>query len=200
MMYRAHGLAAVATVLLSGLSFLTTSGNGTAGDEAAVRDDVLKLADVVQKRDKEECKKQAEAIGKKYELEDVMALMRLRAKKGLGLGPTPGAIKPDGIEAMIINLGGRRTPKPKDLAAQGKALEQAAYVTAAIAEVARDKCPVDKKQGDKDPQSWRTWSEEMYTSALELAQAAQAQNPMAVKAAATKLNASCNSCHTAFRD
>src|SRR5262249_39556256 len=135
---------------------------------------------------------------KKSPLENVMDLLKLRSKQGLGIGPGPGSIKPDGIEAQIINLS-KKAMKPNDLEARSKDLAQAARITAAIALVAQHSCPVAKKEGDKDPKQWDRWSRDMYEEAIRLAAAAQSHNPKDVKTIASKLDSSCNSCHAVFK-
>jgi hypothetical protein len=177
---------------------LTSVENRTAADDAEIRGDILKLASAIENGN-DGAKSQAEVIAKKAELEDVMGLFRLRTKKGIGVGDKPGVIKPDGIEAQIMNLGKRELRK-EQLAAESVDLARAAYIAAAIAEIAEAKCPVDRKQGEKDPNSWRKWAEDMHKSALELAKAANAHKGREVKTAANKLNSSCNACHAVFRE
>ena len=48
--------------------------------------------------------------------------------------------------------------------------------------------------------TWSQWSEAMRKSADELADAAKAKAPAAIKTAAAKLNSTCNNCHGVFRD
>jgi hypothetical protein len=186
-------------IVVSGLSsgFLATASHSSAADDKGLRDEILKLAEAIEKGD--DGSAQAGAIAKKNELEDVMGLFRLRTKKGLGIGPTPNAIKPDGIEAKIMNLG-RKPLHSGELNAEAKELVRAAYITAAIAAIAKEKCPVDKKQGEKDPQSWKGWATDLQKASVELAKAAEAKKANDIKTAATKMNSSCNSCHGVFRD
>ena len=114
-------------------------------------------------------------------------------------GPKPNVVKPDGIEAFIINLEKRAPPKAA-LDKQGADLERMAYISAAIAEIAIYKCPVEKKQKDKDPVKWKQWSEEMRDASLELADAFKAKDAAAIKKAGKKLNDSCTNCHGVFRE
>ena len=171
--------------------FLTGSGSGKAADDKDPREGVLKLADMIEKKDGG-VKKQAEAIAKDADIEDVMHLMALRSKKGVGIGGKPGAIAPDGIEAKIGALGKKALPA-KDAAAQAKDLERAAYIAAAIAQVAQSKLP------DKNAKQWQGFAEDMHKGALDLAKAAKAKNADDIKAAATKLEGACNACHEKFR-
>jgi cytochrome c556 len=88
----------------------------------------------------------------------------------------------------------------KELDAYAADLARAAYIAAAVAEVAKDKCPVTKKEGDKDPKDWKNWVESMQKAALELADAAKTKKPSAVKAAADKVDGACKTCHKVFKE
>src|SRR5262249_35547181 len=154
-----------ATALLAGMTAWA------AADKDQVRNDILKLAETIARGDRSGADQQAAEIAKKSQLENVMDLLKLRAKQGLGVGPAPGVIKPDGIEAQIINLS-KKAMRPNDLQARAKDLAQAARITAAIALVAKRSCPVATKEGDKDPKQWERWSNDMYEEAIRLAEAA----------------------------
>jgi hypothetical protein len=182
----------IATALLAGTAAWAAAGK----DE--VRNDILKLAETIARGDASAADQQAAQIAKKSQLENVMDLLKLRSKEGLGIGPEPGAIKPDGIEAQIINLS-KKAMRPNDLDARAKDLAQAARITAAVALVAQHSCPVAKREGDKDPKQWESWSHDMYEEAIRLAVAAQAHKPRDVKAIASKLDSSCNACHAVFK-
>ncbi len=184
-------------LLLAGGLLLSPRG-GAAADDKELREEILKLADAEQEKGGN-LSQQADAIGKKAELEDIMSVFRLRTKKGLGVGATPGAVKPDGIEAQVMSLGKRPLPASQ-LSATSHDLARAAYVVAAVADIIRNKCPVDKKQGEKDPASWQMWTQDMHQAALDMAAAAQAKQPKQLQMAANKLNSTCNNCHGVFRD
>jgi hypothetical protein len=169
-----------------------------AADQDSVRNDILKLAETIARGDHSAADQQAADIAKKSQLENVMDLLKLRNKQGLGIGPAPGTMKPDGIEAQIINLS-KKAMKPNDLEARAKDLAQAARITAAIALVAQRSCPVAKKEAEKDPKQWAGWSHDMYEEALRLAAAAEAHDPKDLKAVASKLDSSCNACHAVFK-
>jgi hypothetical protein len=194
----ARGSVIGVVFLVAAFCVATNARSWSRADDGGIRGEILKLADAIEKGGNA-TKAEAGAIGKKAELEDVMGLFRLRTKKGFGVGEKPGAITPDGIELFIINLGKRELRKDQ-LSSESKDLARAAYVTAAIAEIAESKCPVDKKQGDKDPKSWQLWSGDMRKAALDLAKASEAKDTKAVKTAANKVNSSCNACHAVFRD
>jgi hypothetical protein len=168
-----------------------------AADKDQVKSDILKLAETVGRGDHSAADQQASEIAKKSQLENVMDLLKLRNKQGIGIGE-PGSIRPDGIEAQIINLS-KKAMRANDLEARAKDLAQAARITAAVALVAQHSCPVAKKEGDKDPKQWERWSRDMYEEAIKLAAAAASHKPKDVKAVASKLDSSCNACHAVFK-
>ena len=182
----------MATAILAGMTAWA------AADKNPVRNDILKLAETIARGDRAGADQQAAEIAKNSQLENVMDLLKLRAKQGLGIGSEPGAIKPDGIEAQIIYLS-KKAMRPNDLAARSKDLTQAARITAAVALVAQRSCPVAAKEGEKDPKQWERWSHDMYEEAIRLAEAAEAHNPKHVKTVASKLDTSCNACHAVFK-
>jgi hypothetical protein len=182
----------MATTLLAGMTAWA------AADKGQVRNDIVKLAETIARGDRSAADQQAVQIAKKSQLENVMDLLKLRSKQGLGIGPVPGTIKPDGIEAQIINLS-KKAMRPNDLQARSNELAQAARITAAVALVAQRSCPVAQKEGDKDPKQWERWTRDMYEEAIRLAAAAKANDPKDVKAVAAKLDSSCNACHAVFK-
>jgi Cytochrome C' len=193
MKWHTRVLMASVAVLAAGVA-----GIALAGDEQEARAAVRKLADAVAKNDDAAVKQGADDIAKKYELEEVMHSFQLRTKKGEGVGDKPGAITPDGIEAKFIALGKKPLP-PATLNKEAAAIARAAYLSAAIAEVAERKTP-EKKEGNKDPKDWLAWCKDMKAGSLDLARAAKAKDAKGVKDAASKVNSSCNNCHRVFRD
>jgi hypothetical protein len=194
----------VASALLVWSLVLAT--NGTAADEdKEVRDGILKLADAEAKGDTDAAKKQAQAIaGKVEEIAPVMDLMKPRGDGGLGVGSAPGKITPDGIEkkliAMAKDAGAMKSLTPQQMAAQAEALGRMGDAMAAIAEVAKLKCPVKKKEGQKDPKDWDRWTDEMQKGAREFAEAAKAKDAAKLRTVTLKLNSTCSDCHSVFRD
>ena len=185
-------LSVVATLSL-GTGFLWAVA---AAEDKDVKGTVLKIADAFEKNDAAGAKKLAESL-KDEDLEDVMHLMKPRKDKGLGIGSKAGAVKPDGIELKVIALAMNEPPK-KELDESGEDLAKAAYVAAAIAEVALTQTK-EKTQG-KNPKAWTESAEGMQKGALELASAAKAKKPADVKKAAEKMDNNCKSCHKVFRD
>jgi len=166
-----------------------------AADEKSAKEGIDKLAKSLEKGSPD---KAALESMKKEHLDEIMYLFKLRKSGGFGVGANAGAITPDGIELKIISLG-KKTLKG-DLDKQADAIAEAAYRTAAIADVAIHMCPVKKKMGDKDPKDWEKWSKGMKDAAMELAKAAKAKDPKKVEAAAKRLNDNCQQCHGVFRD
>jgi hypothetical protein len=164
--------------------------------------DIQRLANLVANRDDAALQREAEAVAKKYkERRPLMHLFTKRAEKGggLGVGKQIGAIVPDGIEAKIQSLA-KKSPSTAELEELGDDLVRMTQVTAAVAEVIKHKCEVDKKVGYLDPLDWKHWCEEMHQSSLDLAEAVQARDGAKVMAAAAKLHSICNNCHRVFRE
>jgi hypothetical protein len=181
--------------LAVGFGFWVTM-SGAADDDP--KDTVPKIAAALEKNDKAGAQKQAAALASKAEIEDVMHVFSLRRSKGLGVGPKADAIKPDGIEAKIMDLA-KKPMDAKKLAEEADALVQMGYIAAAVGQVAHAK-PPEKDEGKKKKSDWLKWSQAMHEAALEFATTAKAKKPADVHKAALKLNASCTNCHTVFKD
>lgn len=180
--------------------FLQAGTQSSAADDKALRETVLKMADKVGKNGIAAVKDEAKVVAKTFEeLGDVMHFFSLRKSKGLGIGPDPEAIKPDGIEKKLEDLSKQELSK-KELEEQAKHVERAAYVAAAISEIIQHRCPVEKKEGNKDPKEWAKWAQDMGKNALELAEAAKAKDANRIQKAADKLNNTCVACHGPFRE
>jgi cytochrome c556 len=93
----------------------------------------------------------------------------------------------------------RKAPTAEELDADAEHLARAASVTAAMADLLDAYAP-DKKVGNKDPKDWKRWTGEMRAAAEELEGAARAKDAKGLKAAAVRVTASCNECHSVFRD
>jgi soluble cytochrome b562 len=198
-----YGMSKQARVWLAGVVVfafglgLLLAGFGRAGD-VDVKGDIIKIAKALEKNDKGIAKKNVEALAKGIDdVYDMMWLFKPRAKKGLGVGPKPGAVTPDGIELKLISLG-RDSLGAATLNKEARAIEEMAYVAAAIAQVTIAKVP-PKDEGKKKRKDWIEWSTDMHDTALKLAQAAKMKAAGDVKTLASKLNNACNSCHSVFR-
>jgi hypothetical protein len=160
---------------------------------------IFRAAHLFEVGDFWEAKKAAEAFGKGKEVHDLASLFRLRTKKGVGIGLTPGLLKPDGIEQFIGQLDSDKSIDAKLLQKHADDVARAFYLTAAIGEAHRSHCPVKQKQGKKDPKDWDRWCLQLRDSAYELAKVVH-ENPTQVKAVAKRVNNACFSCHDVFRD
>ena len=195
-----------APVLVGGFALLALSigflAVSSAGDDKDVRDEIQKIANLIEKGDAGQAKKLAAEFAKSADLEDVMNTMGLRKanvkKPVFGYGNEPGKMIPDGIEQKLINLG-KKAPSAGQLDKEVAAIQQMAYRIAAIADIANAKAP-EKDQGQKKKKDWIEWTEGLRKSAEELAKAAKSKNTAEIKTTALKVNSSCNNCHGTFRD
>jgi hypothetical protein len=170
-----------------------------ADEDKELRDNVLKLAAMMGTNNAGANDQAARAIADKVDdIEPVMDLMKPRKDGGIGVGAKPGAITPDGIEKKIIDMD-KKPLSQAQVNQQGDALQKMADQVAAISVVAQYKCPVKKKEGDKDPKDWDQWAKDMHKFALELSGAAKAKNAAGVKKAVSQLNEACNNCHSVFK-
>ena len=137
-------------------------------------------------------------LAKKYSLDELMHVFKLRTKGGLGVGETAGAITPDGIEAKLQGLQKKEADKA-DLAKNGKAYATIGEVSLILAELSEAHTPKDKK-GEKDPKKWLEFVEKMRKGSKDLVAASNKGDGKGVKSAAKVLNDSCVECHGIFRD
>jgi hypothetical protein len=191
-------LLSMTIIVVAGLCFLGVVTVSNAAADKDIAETVNKIADALEKKDADSAKKLAQTL-KDEDIEDVMHLFKPRKDKGLGIGPKAGAVSPDGIELKVIAMAMNELPQ-KELDEHAADIARAAYIAAAVAEVAKDKCPVMKKEGDKDPKDWKNWVENMQKEALNLAEAAKTKKPATVKAAADKVDGACKTCHKVFKD
>jgi hypothetical protein len=203
-----------ATALLIAAQAQSGRGGRDVWQRAALRDNALKLQKALADGKTDAARKHAVTLFDMggvppdtrridlkglMELDEVESLMAPRRRGGLGFGPKgPAPNNRDGVEIKLIFLA-RKAPTAAELDAEAEHLARAAQVTAAMANLLDAYTP-DKKMGMKDPKDWKAWLDEMRTAAAELEGAARAKDPNRVKAAATKVTASCNNCHEVFRD
>ncbi len=194
----------------------TVRGGADAGRAAAVRDAAVAMADTLKQKQYDKAKKQAEALAelkadapgkpgvvalhRPAERDDVtaatMLLFAVRTRGGLGVDSRP-AKNVDGIEARLMALS-RKPMTQADLEKHADEIARAAYATAVLGQITHALAP-EKDDGKKKRAEWIAWSEEMRDAARQLAEAARAKNPKEVRAAASKVNATCTSCHDVFR-
>jgi cytochrome c556 len=186
---RKHTRLLFAAGLLAACAALPASADD---EDEAVRAAVLKHADQVGKKRWAELVKDGEPIAKKYDLLDLMRVLKKRSLEygcpGLGVGPRPGAIKPDGIEAMINHLAVR--VRPADLE-NAKNLIRMAEVTAALASMTFH---YPDHRGRKRV-VWEKLSKDMHDTSLDFIAAVRGKDIATVKKAARKLQATCTACH-----
>ena len=188
-------LPAVAALALGVSVMAVARGDKDEADNlkaaAAAAPDVQKLADAAG--DPAALKKEAAAISAKDELLPIMWAFKPAAKGGLGIGG-----KGEGIELRLISLGKKVLPA-KDLTAQAPDLKRMAEVTRGIAEVTPSyagkftKTPAEAKE-------WTAYADAMKKASDDMLAAVKANNGKSIKDASNHLNASCNDCHTKFRD
>jgi hypothetical protein len=203
--------AGAVAALLGGFSIVSL-----AADEAlekkiaatvAAGKDITRLADDAGKKDWAELSKAGADVAKKHDLESLMNQFKPRRPppksdedkrvSGLGIGPKLGEIKPDGIDAKIINLAGK--PMEADaLAREQPHLIRMTEICSAVAAAAIHLPPTPPPEGAK-PATWKPWMEEMYKASRELQKALKTQKPEAVQEAALALKETCAKCHADWR-
>ncbi len=184
--------AGLALLVMAGWVFLASSGS--AGEAAGLKDGVLKIAASVQKGDTAAAQSQAAVLAKKVEdLADLMELFKKRDKGGIGVGLKKGVVVPDGIEIKLVKMG-RDAPSTSEATKEAEALQHMGAVVAAMAYVTKSKPPAKVKAKE-----WNGWCDDLAASGMKLSAAAKDHAPADLKAAASKINATCNACHSVYR-
>lgn len=140
-------------------------------------------------------KKLAAATARQIDgITDLEVLYKNRNKDGLGWG-TKAQANPatDGLQKGVTNYA--KSVSKSDLT-RTAANEEAAYWIAAMAEVTLAGAP---KSPDKKAKPWIASAEQVREASLELAKASSANDAVAMKTAAGKVNAGCVNCHTLFK-
>jgi hypothetical protein len=186
-------------VLFVSVCLLATSGPAWADEDdekiQGAQKDIILLAKAIKEGKVNPAA--ADVIKKKYDLEHVMYVFKPKDKKGPGWDPAskePG----NGIEFKYINLGKRALSKMQ-LTNQKANLIRMAYLTAAVGDVAGH-YPPPKGGAGKGPADWKKYNQDMKKTALEFIKAIESGDPKKVKEAANNVNATCNGCHSDFRD
>lgn len=183
--------AGLCTLALAGWTLWSAPSNAAQGGD--VKATVLKIADALKKGDAASADKDAAALAKSKDLDEVMDLFKKRDKGGIGVGSKKDVAVPDGIEVKLVALG-RDAPSAGALKKEGEALEEMGYVIAAVAKVAKLK-PAPKSKSAE----WNSWCDDMAANAVKLSAAAKGQVAADVKTLAKKINDSCNACHSKYR-
>lgn len=186
--------------LMAGAWFFTAGGGRAADeDDQKIVETIKAMAKDIQKNGLEAGRAHVNKLGQ-ADPDDIMPLFSQRNANGkgiaLGIGPTPGAITPDGIEKKLEELA-KKPLSAKEVERQGPALEEAGYISAAIAEAVEDHAPA-AKVGQK--QQWTALSRDMAKLGVDFAKAVQTRDPGRIHQAADKLDASCKACHKVFKD
>jgi hypothetical protein len=165
-------------------------------DEKEAKESIEKLIKAM-KADPAAAKKLAEEVAKKVDLEDVMNLLKPKAKGGLGFNPKEDP-KKDGIELKLLAIA-KTPPSKMDLQNQAAEFGRLIDVSSAVIEVASNVAPPKAKTQGKGPKDWKQNTEDAKKGLKELGDAVKSAEPAKVKTAANNLNNSCNNCHTDFR-
>ena len=181
------GMVAAGVVAAVGLVFVVSSAMASENDE------IKKIADLVKKGDMPGAKKLAVAYAKAHSDVDELMTAFKPAKKG-GIGVT-GSEK--GIENVLTQVG-RDAPTAANLTKMSDAYAEMGYNIAAVGLITEALAP-EKNSGKKTRDSWIEWSKGTIDAGLKLADAAKSKSSADVKTHASKVNTSCNSCHTTFR-
>jgi hypothetical protein len=200
--YARPALAGLALLALAGWLVTGALPRSGADDkdkekaQQAQRDVVDKLADAVAKGDKDEVKKQAGAISKDSDLEDVMGTLGTKSQGGFGF---PGkAIKdqPDGIELKLKSMF-EKPASAKEVQADAADFARMAARIAAVSEVAPLVKPPKEVGKNKD---YAQWMQDMRAGADDLATAAKNKDEKGMDKAARKLYQTCSDCHKKYKD
>jgi len=194
--------------LALGLCLWTASVTRSADDDDDAMDikeagkateGLKKLIDLIDKdKDKNEIAKAAEDLDKKTDLKHIMwAAYKPREKGGLGVGDKDDKIKPDGIEAKLINMFKREMPA-EQLKKEGPALIKMAETAKAMAEIAELHTPT-MNMPKKPIADWKKFNKAQKDAAGDLIDAVNKNKPDKVQDAVKNLYSSCTNCHSVFR-
>jgi cytochrome c556 len=186
---------AAALVVLTGPARSADKDDDPAATKKA-GDAVIKL---IGQLDDKDVPDKAKAVAKANEIERVMRQFKTRKDGGMGIGAKPPVGVKDGIELALIDFAGK-SPNAATLKANQADLLKMAQVSRAVAEINAFYPPPKPKMKGVQPSDYKKWNDEMKASSKELEDAIKAADPGKVEAASKKLVASCNSCHSGFRD
>jgi hypothetical protein len=184
---------AIALAAVIGLVYAGSRGSAAGGD--GPKGDVVKIAAAVSSGDLAAAKKLAAGVaGKADDIEDVMHLFATKKKGGIAW---KGAKDSEGIEMKVREVA---RDGPKNIAKETALFQELADNTIAIGLVAEAWTSKVKDKGKQTRKAWEQYSADMLTAAQGLSKAVKSKGAADVKAAATKLNNSCNACHADFRN
>ncbi|HEX3314094.1 MAG TPA: cytochrome c [Gemmataceae bacterium] len=173
-------------IALFGIAALAAAVTIVSRAEAADNAGIQKIVDLIKAGKDAD----ARAAAKKYagshdDLEELMTAFRPAKKKGM-TGP--------GVEPSLIKFG-RDTPS---VAALGKADYQDMGAIVVAVGMVSDSLPAPKSP-KAGPADWSKWAKELSENGAKLQAAIKSKTPADVKTFSSKINATCNSCHTAFK-
>jgi hypothetical protein len=193
-------------VLATSIWLLATPGLQSAVDDedaeaiaeaGKATDKLKKLVDALAEGKVDTVPGLAKATSGTTSLKHIMwAAYKPRDKGGMGMGATPGSIKPDGIEAKLIAMS-RKPLGTAQLEKESPSLIRLAQVAQGMAEVV-DLNPPAPAAG-KPLEKWVKFNKEQKDAAKDVIDAVKANDTKAVQTAATRLYASCTNCHGVFR-
>jgi len=131
-----------------------------------------------------------------FELMEVFGRRRPNGTGGLGIGKTPGVIKPDFIERKLLLVA--RSVGQAELKEYRSDLVQMATRIAAVGAMTEHLAPAEAKR--KNPKDWEALSRGMFKLGSQLSKSLKANDIAAIKKATTELNKNCMKCHQLFRD
>jgi Cytochrome C' len=190
-----------------GILGLVALGHAYADDDEIVvpkkiQETVNKMADNVGKGNKVDKDATMFFMDHKEELKKTMWVFKQREKDGkggLGVGPKPGAYKPDGIEALIFNQLAMKPMQQLDAKTSAADLNRLADITLAMVEITGKFAP-EKPVGKKTPKEWNGSNEDVKKAALLLKDAVKAGSNADMKTALGQIAAGCTRCHNTFRE
>ena len=200
------GKALGACGLVLGIGLIAATSTSNAADEVPkpVKDAILKIAAALEAGNKDEAKKEAEALAKMAKFdgstpgscETLMHVFAPRKKGGFGFGAKAKSTQ-DGIELKVQSLGAK--PLSKTLAKkEGPDIQKMAYITLAVADVTLAAAP-KKDEGKKKVKDWIKWTQEMRDAATQLAAAAAKGDAKMVQNTSKNLDGTCTRCHEVYR-
>jgi HEAT repeat protein len=166
----------------------STEGAASAAvnGDADLRDRIRRLGELIARDDKRAVHQLATEIAHDYRYENLMQLFLPRKKDGLGVGLTPGAIKPDGIEAMLHAMQ-KQVPPDLDL----ESLRTMGYQLVAIAEVL-NAIGAPSRSPEPGPS---THAAHFLKATRDLARVAKDDDVFKFSEAAERVNQKCLACH-----
>jgi hypothetical protein len=176
-------------VLAAGLTGVGAFQAPEDKEAKGAREQVLQLAKEAEAGKKVTSK--AAALGKRYEdLSALKVIYKARQRGGIGFGPRPTY----GIEQKIIDVT-KKVLSPADLKKESAELVRLAHINIVLAEATRAHTPA-KDFSRMTPKLWIQYVGDMKKASQDLIKAVKASDAKGVKTAATRLNTSCNECHT----